>query len=431
MFHQFHVAVEDRDYLRFLWWDKGDTSTRAQEYRMNVHLFGAASSPCCANFALKHLSKMYENLYPEAAKFLQQNFYVDDGITSVDSASEAVSLIKEMRDLCSQGGLHLHKFVSNNHTVLESISVEDRAIEMQTVDLSKDEVPVERTLGMQWCVGTDTFTFQFQGKDQLNTRRGILSTVASVYDPLGLISPFVLEGKSILQEMCKRGVQWDDFISGYLQPRWERWKLDLQNLKEIHISRCYKPAELGPVISTELHRFSDASTGGYRVCSYLRLICDAHVHCCLIASKARVSPTKMVTIPRLELTAAVVVVKMSCKVKEDIYAQRRWCRIQYLLEQCWCRWKSEYLINICERQKWNKTRRNVCVGNIVLLIETEVPRMEWPMGKVVEVQKDADELVRRVKVQLSVKSDRGIKSQKQPSVLGRPIQKLVVLLQAD
>jgi len=118
-------------------------------------------------------------------------------------------------------------------------------------------------------------------------------------------------------------------------------------------------------------------------------------------------------------------------VKKDIYARKRWRRIQYLLEQFWCRWKREYLMNICDRQKWNKTRRNVCVGDIVLLIETEVPCMKWPMGKVVEVQKDADELVRRVKVQLSVKSDREIKSQKQPSVLERPIQKLVVLLEAD
>ena len=84
------------------------------------------------------------NVYVE----LCQNLYVDDGITSVDSASEAVSLIKETCDLCSQGGLHLHKFVSNNLTVLESIPVKDRATEMQTVDLSKDDVPIERTLGM-------------------------------------------------------------------------------------------------------------------------------------------------------------------------------------------------------------------------------------------------------------------------------------------
>ena len=335
MFHQFHVAVADRDYLRFLWWENGDTSREIREYRMNVHLFGASSSPGCANFALKHLSKMYNDVYPLAAKFLQQDFYVDDGVTSVGSTEEAVNLIKETRELCSQGGLHLHKIVSNNYTVLESVPFKDRAIEVQGVDLNKDEPPMERTLGIQWCIMSDMFTFRFQEKDRPDTRRGILSTVASIYDPIGFISPFVLEGKAILQEICKLGVSWDDPVSEGLQVRWERWKSDLQNLSEIQISRCYKPADFGPVTRTELHHFSDASTRGYGMCSYLRFVSDERVHCCLVTSKARVSSTKVVTIPRLELTAAVLAVKMSCKLKEELQMtldnEYFWCDSQIVL----------------------------------------------------------------------------------------------------
>jgi len=78
---------------------------------MNVHLFGASSSPGCANFALKYLSRMFEGDYLLAAPFLRQDCYVDDGVTSLQSAEEAVRLISESREYCSKGSLHLHKFV--------------------------------------------------------------------------------------------------------------------------------------------------------------------------------------------------------------------------------------------------------------------------------------------------------------------------------
>jgi len=119
---------------------------------MNVHLFGASSFPDCANFALKYLSRMLEGDYPLAAPFLRQDCYVDDEVTSLHSAEEAVRLISESRKLCSRGSLHLHKFVSNDLTVLESIPVSERASDIQTVNLSRGELPVERTLGVQWNV---------------------------------------------------------------------------------------------------------------------------------------------------------------------------------------------------------------------------------------------------------------------------------------
>jgi len=335
MFHQFHVTLTDRNYLRFLWWEEGDTSKEPQEYRMNVHLFGATSSPGCANFGLKYLSRMFERDYPLAAPFLCQDYYVDDGVTSLQSVEEAVRLIRESRELCAQGNLHLHKFVTNDLTVMESIPLSERATEIQEVDLNSDKLPVERTLGTQWSIESDTFTFHIHEKERPDTRRGILSIVASIFDPIGLISPLVLQGKAILQEMCKRGVSWDDPIPEALMPRWENWKSDIQNLKEIQIPRCYKPADFGPVTRTELHHFSDASTEGYGVCSYLRFVSTNRVHCSLVVSKARVSPTKVVTIPRMELTAAVIAVKISCKLKEELQmkidSEQFWCDSQIVL----------------------------------------------------------------------------------------------------
>lgn len=323
MFHQFHVEEADRNYLRFLWWKNGDLTLHPQEYRMKVHLFGATSSPGCANYGLKHLAKENECTYPLGSKFITTDFYVDDGVTSVASAEEAVQVAREARQLCASGGLRLHKFISNDRVVLDSIPISERAIEVKALDLSFDDTPLERALGIHWHIDSDRFRFSVDLKDQPATRRGILSTVASLYDPLGFIAPFVLSGKLVLQEMCRNGTGWDDPLPKELQPRWEHWKADLMNLERINIPRCYVPANFGKVIKRELHHFSDASNSGYGQCSYLRVTNEeGNIHCALVIGKSRVAPIKVQTIPRLELTAAVISVAMSNMLKQELeYAE--------------------------------------------------------------------------------------------------------------
>ena len=319
MFHRFHVAEEDRDFFRFLWWENGDTKGTPIEFKMKVHLFGAASSPGCANYGLKYLAKELEEEFKVGAPFVRRNFYVDDGITSVKTVQEAKDLVKEASDLCAKGKLRLHKFISSDRQVIESIPLTERSTVVKDLDFISDELPTERTLGIQWNVERDVFKFDDQTKEQPLSRRGILSTVASIYDPLGFIAPFVLVGKAILQEMCRNGTGWDDPLPENLHPKWNAWKTDIGNLQLIQIPRCYQPLKFGTVIKTELHHFSDASTTGYGQCSYVRLInTEGKVHCALVIGKSRVAPTKIVTIPRLELAAAVVSVKVSELLKEEL-----------------------------------------------------------------------------------------------------------------
>ena len=105
MFHQVQVTQEHRDLLRFLWWEDGDTRKTPQDYRMTVHLFGATSSPGCANFALKSTANDHESeLGSAAADFRRNDFYVDDGLKSVATADEATALIKNAREMCFKGG---------------------------------------------------------------------------------------------------------------------------------------------------------------------------------------------------------------------------------------------------------------------------------------------------------------------------------------
>ncbi|KAK7884399.1 hypothetical protein WMY93_027522 [Mugilogobius chulae] len=560
MFHQFHVAKEDRNFLRFLWWKGGDLNSRPSEFRMKVHLFGAASSPGCANYGLKHLAKEYSTVLPEGSQFILRDFYVDDGLTSVESTAQAIKLAMEATDICAKGGLRLHKFISNDRAVIDSIPEAERAPNVRDLDLSFENLPLERALGVQWNVEADEFTFLVNLKMQPATRRGILSTVASLYDPLGFVAPVLLKAKGILQEMCRHGIAWDDSISKELLPQWIKWKEELVDLTRISISRTYVPSGFGRILKIELHHFSDASTRGYGQCSYIRFKNErGDVHCTLAMGKSRVAPLKVTTIPRLELTAAVVAVQASALLKrellfqdmteyfwtdscvvlgyiknearrfhtfvanrvqkihsasateqwryvpteenpadhasrgltpkellasnwlsgpkflwerelvmpndkipeisiqdpeglkdaslrtffyeamaivnsrpltvdslcsprdplpltpnhlltmkparalpppgnfvpEDVYSKRQWRQVQYLAEQFWSRWRKEYLANICSRQCWREPRRNLQMGDIVILKDDDAPRNEWKLGRVLETMPGKDGLVRK------------------------------------
>ncbi|XP_063607775.1 uncharacterized protein LOC134782243 [Penaeus indicus] len=320
MFHQVKVKPDHRDLLRFLWWENGNPDSTVKEYRMTVHLFGATSSPSVASFALKATADDYAwQCGTEAASFVKNEFYVDDGLTSLPTTAEAIALIRNSKALCSKGGFKLHKFLSNKKEVLEAISLEEKAKSLKNLDLYSEALPIERTLGVEWCIESDTFQFRISINDKPITRRGILSTVSSVFDPMGMVSPFILIGKRILQTLCQDGVDWDDDISDNLKQQWRRWRDDLIQLKELKIPRCYKPDVFRKVKSLELHHFSDASQHGYGQCSYLRQVSEqGQVHCALVMSKSRVTPLKPITVPRLELTAAVVAVRISSMLRKEL-----------------------------------------------------------------------------------------------------------------
>ncbi|XP_040928808.1 uncharacterized protein LOC114866078 isoform X1 [Betta splendens] len=320
MFHQFHVKTEDQDYLRFLWWEDDDLESSPSVFRMKVHLFGAASSPGCANFGLKHLASKCQDQFSESTvKFIQRSFYVDDGLVSVMSDAEAIQLIKEARELCKTGKLRLHKFVSNSKPVLKSVPEEECADSVKTLDMALGDPLCERALGVQWCISSDDFQFRITVKEHPLTRRGVLSTVASVYDPLGFLAPFVLRGKQILQKLCREKVGWDESLPEELRTQWTSWLEDLQNLSKVKIKRPYLPVSFYEVKQYQLHHFSDASVTGYGECTYLRAVnADGEVHCSFVMGKARVAPTKVTTVPRLELSAAVVAARTSVVLREEL-----------------------------------------------------------------------------------------------------------------
>ena len=318
MFQQFFVGVEHRNLLRFLWLEDGDYRQDPKDFRSTVHLFGVASSPAVANYALKRAATDHEETFgSDVAEFIQRDFYVDDGLASVSTEAEAISLIERSVKLFAVCGLKLHKFVSNSRKVLSVIDEDLRAPKVK--DIKIQQLPIERALGIRWCVESDAFQFRIVVKEHALTRRGLLSTVCSMFDPLGFIAPVILEGKIILQMMCKDKQTWDDPLPEDVRRRWERWLRGLACLESLVIDRCYKPSGFGEVKVAELHNFSDASMVGYGQCSYLRLVSvNDQVHCSLVMAKARVAPLKSISVPRLELNAAVISTNVSQLLSREL-----------------------------------------------------------------------------------------------------------------
>ena len=150
MFHQVRVPECDRSFLRFLWWPDGDLSGALAEYQMTVHLFGAVSSPACANFAFrKTADDNVQHFSSDVTSTIKRNFCGDDCLKSLPSVKDAIAHVNELCSLLQRGGFRLTKWISSSREVLESIPLTERGQEIKKLDLQKDELPVERALGVQ------------------------------------------------------------------------------------------------------------------------------------------------------------------------------------------------------------------------------------------------------------------------------------------
>ena len=319
MYHQVCVDPKDVDALKFLWFPNGDLSKEPEEYQMVVHLFGGIWSACCANFALKRTALDNASKFDSiVTRTVDKNFYVDDMLKSVGSIDEAIWMQKQLMELLACGGFNLTKWSSSSRQVLDSIPQAERSKELKNINIQDDTLPVERTLGLEWHIESDVFRFKISKKEKPATRRGILSIISSIFDPLGFVAPFVLPAKRLLQSSC-RLLGWDEEISGENLIHWNNWLMEMPKLEEFVVKRCIKVPEFGACVSHEIHHFSDASETGYGTVSYLRTVHEnGEINAAFLFAKSRLAPLKRITIPRLELTAATLAVKIDTMLKEEL-----------------------------------------------------------------------------------------------------------------
>ncbi|XP_062704301.1 uncharacterized protein LOC134286665 [Aedes albopictus] len=344
MFHQTLVAEEDQDCQRFLWREHS-TDAEPSTYVMRVMTFGASCSPSCAQYAKNLNAKEHEQQFPEAAEVIIKKHYVDDMLASVETEAEAVELAEDIRFVHAQAGYEMRNWLSNSVPVLKALNA-TKTSEMN-LNLASETV-TEKILGMWWCTATDTFTYKLSSKHDSEllagirkpTKREMLRTLMAIFDPLGLISNLLIFLKVLLQEVWRAGVDWDDEIPDSLNDKWVHWLQILPQVQSVRIPRCYRVAtSLGKNTVIQLHTFVDASEYGYAAVTYLRFEENGVVECAIVSAKARVAPLRFISIPRLELQAAVVGARLaetvanslSFKIDERIY----WTDSRDVL--CWIR----------------------------------------------------------------------------------------------
>ena len=296
---------------------------------MNVHLFGNGPSPAVATFGLRKTALEGAQQHGKEVKnFVHRNFYVDDGLASLPNGEEAVELITNAQNVLTTSNLRLHKVVSNSVEVMEAFSTEDRGKDVCDLDLRRDILPTQRSLGVYWDLVKDLFTFHLSLPGKPSTRRGVLSVINSVYDPLGVAVPAMLEGRKLLQQLIcsskgidgKNPLAWDDPLPERIMKKWQCWKDSLQDLEHVAIPRCYHPKDFGSTTTAELHGFSDASQdaiGGASV--YLKQWKEREeVWVSFVYGQARLAATHPVSIPRLELCGAVLLVDAVQRILKEI-----------------------------------------------------------------------------------------------------------------
>lgn len=322
MFFQIHVPEIDRCLLSFLWWPLGDTSKPLESYRMVSYPFGAISSPSTANFSLHQTAADFEDKYSHLARqCLQRSMYVDDLLKSVPSIKIAIELQNELRNLLNETGFKLTKWISNDPQVLAAIPESERAIDIDSLDVNfcEKDSDVKAALGVKWNVKNDTLGFSSNVAVKPYTRRGILSVLNSVFDPLGLTIPVLLPIKILLRKLCALGLNWDDAIPNEYKTIWQNWLNDLKQIDNFQIYRSFKPKDFDKVKSYQLHHFCDSSENAMAAVSYIKLVNhNGAMHCALLFARSKLTPTKQVSMPRLELIAATLAIKNDLLLRKEL-----------------------------------------------------------------------------------------------------------------
>lgn len=164
---------------------------------MTKHVFGNKPSPAVVNYGLKTIAEMNESEFgADVKEFISKDFYVDDGLISKATEQEAIHLVKRtQKTFKDNGNLYLHKVASHSRKLLQAFPQEQLAKNLTEIyfDLQNKDIPLQRCVGMCWNIQSDAFTIRFSDKAKPFTRRGVLSTINSIYyDPLGFVAPVVI-----------------------------------------------------------------------------------------------------------------------------------------------------------------------------------------------------------------------------------------------
>ena len=328
------VAEDDRVLLRFLWFENiSGGEPKIIILRFTRALLGLTSSPFLFNGTIAfHVNKyIIENNYVEILKKLLRDRYVDDVTVGVDTFDEGYHFYHIAKSCLKEGGFTLRKWATNDKRLQKVIEKEEGNISnVDDVTYARDTLGTDclkdckKVLGINWDNSRDKFVFEIskfgvKGLELKCTKRNILKISASFFDPLGFISPIVLQAKLLFKDLCKLKYDWDTILKNDFSNKWYNYLNDLKNTDDIRIPRYVFYGLPQKQDLVELHGFADSSKDAYAAVVYCRIKLESgEFQTYFLSGKSRVAPEKIISIPRLELMSCLLLSKLVCSVKEAI-----------------------------------------------------------------------------------------------------------------
>ncbi|XP_070518810.1 uncharacterized protein [Cardiocondyla obscurior] len=293
MYRQILVNSQDRDYQRILW--RSFPSDPIKEYQLNTVTYGITSAPFLAIRTLQQLASNEKIQYPTGAEILLKETYMNDILTGADTVLDAKEKLSQLIEICTAGGFTLKKWATSS---VELSKLLPSATEQREV-LKWHPAVGHTILGLQWFPVTDSFCFKVQlANNATFTKRQILSETARLFDPLGWLVPIVIRAKTLLQSFWLKKLDWDQPLPAEDQDIWKTFRNKLPEIEKISIPLWINTPAIN--YKVDLHGFSDASQKAYAAVVY-----------------ARVAPLKTISLPRLELSAATLLVRLVQRIKEN------------------------------------------------------------------------------------------------------------------
>ncbi|XP_041769560.1 uncharacterized protein LOC121592219 [Anopheles merus] len=263
MYRQIVLHPDDRRLVRIFF--RFSPQSPIELYELNTVTYGLSPSSFLATRTLLQLAEDEGADFPLASPALRHNFYVDDFIGGANSVSEARELRQQLSELLSKGGFELRKWTSNCLGVLSGLPAEHIGTQSSLQFVPNETV---KALGIAWKPELDVLCFESTAiMETANlTMRSILSNIARMFDPLGLIAPVIIRAKLLMQELWLQKIGWDDPVPVHICNKWKSVTDDWKDLESFKSERYV----LLPNSKIQFHTFADASEVAYGACIYAR-----------------------------------------------------------------------------------------------------------------------------------------------------------------
>ena len=316
-FHNVLVDEEDQGVFKFFWYED-ERMESLKLYIFLAHIFGASSSPTVTQFVLKRHGEAIRAMFGEQVyEIITRYFYVDDGSGGNNSIEGCKKLCKDLKAAMEMGGFSLGKWKFSHKELRSAVGEEEE----------EEEAEEEKILGIVWNLKEDTLAVSIEEErflEPATTPRKVVQQQASLYDPLGIVAPFVLIGRRWTQQAMTGEWGWDRPLKEEIKKGFGEWTSSIPLLKSLSIPRSLNvPDSVGA--PAQLHFFSDASKGGFGTVGYWRVVLpDGSVRLCFVGGKSHVVPLDATrtshhnSIPRLELVSALKSVELMRAIQKSL-----------------------------------------------------------------------------------------------------------------